>query len=74
MVTRGRRVFTHGDFDLGKYETELAEVLIAEHKNAEAAALLEEAVGRLTKALGAADGQTMRAAGLLASLRGGGRK
>jgi hypothetical protein len=35
-VERARRVFTHGEYYLGQYESELAEVLLQESKRAEA--------------------------------------
>ncbi len=68
VVARARRVFTHGEYFTGLYECDLAEVLIQEHRNDEARALLNEAIATLRQSLGATHRHTLHAQMLLASL------
>jgi non-specific serine/threonine protein kinase len=68
VVARARRVYTHGEYYLGYFATELGETLAAAHKSAEARALLTESVTRLTQSLGAADPHTQHARALLSQL------
>jgi non-specific serine/threonine protein kinase len=68
VVARARRVFTHGEFFPGLYECDLAEVLIAEHRNDEARALLNQSIATLRQSLGPAHRHTVYAQTVLASL------
>jgi len=68
VVTRARRVFIHGEYYPGLYESELGEVLALEHKPAEARTLLTESLATLTKSLGPTHRHTIHAQSLLASL------
>jgi non-specific serine/threonine protein kinase len=69
IVTRSRRVFTHGEWDLGYFEDLLGELLAEEGKVDEARPVLTESTAVLTRNLGAANPRTQRAVGALAGLK-----
>jgi non-specific serine/threonine protein kinase len=66
VVARARRVFTHGEYYLGQFESEMGELLAQEGKSDEARALLTEGLAALTKSLGPADRRTLHAGEVLA--------
>jgi tetratricopeptide (TPR) repeat protein len=68
LVARARKVFVHGEWDLGHFEFHLGEVLAQENKIVEARVLLVESVDILTKSLGPDDHHTVRARTVLAAL------
>ncbi len=61
IVTRGRSIFTHGEYDLGIFLMHLGEVLKREGKDADARKVLTESVSILQASLGAGDARTLRA-------------
>jgi non-specific serine/threonine protein kinase len=60
-VGRARPIFTHGEWNLGHFETHLGEVLAQEGKIDEAQPVLQEALALLLKSLGPTDPHTLRA-------------
>jgi eukaryotic-like serine/threonine-protein kinase len=60
-VTRGQRVFTHGEYDLGMFSLHLGEVLAKQNRSAEAHTALTQSVRILQATLGDADARTVRA-------------
>ncbi len=68
VVGRARKTMTHGEHNLGRWESEFGEILAQEGKLDEARAMLTESVATLTKSFGAQDKQTLHARNLLASL------
>jgi non-specific serine/threonine protein kinase len=60
-VARGRRVFTHGEWDLGMFMLHLGEVLQREGNDAAARSTLTESAAILRASLGANDHRTLRA-------------
>jgi non-specific serine/threonine protein kinase len=68
VVARSRRVFTHGEYFTGLYECDLAEVLLEQHRNDEARALLTESVASLRQSLGPTHRHTLHAQAILASM------
>ena len=68
VVDRARRVFTHGEWDLGQFVFRLGAVLAKEGKADEARGLLQESITILAAALGSDDTHTKRAEAELAAL------
>ena len=70
IVARGRRTFSHGEYDLGVFTFHLGSVLAQEGKAEPARAMLSESVATLQGRLGADDARTVRAKLALASVGG----
>jgi non-specific serine/threonine protein kinase len=68
VVTRARRLFTHGEYYPGLYESVLGEVLAQEHKNEEARSFLTDGLAILMKSVGPTHKHTLHAQTVLASL------
>ena len=68
-VTRGRRMLTHGEWDLGMFALHLGEVLAKKGKAGQARAMLQESARILEASLGGTARRTMRAKAALAGLR-----
>jgi non-specific serine/threonine protein kinase len=69
-LVRARRVFNHGEWDLGMFALNLGGVLAQEGKTAAARDALAESVARLGASLGPNNARTLRARAALAALNG----